>query len=57
MQQLRISNDIEVSEFNKKFNTNYHSIMIKRNGSKYHAIVESDIKIKMYEKEVINYFN
>lgn len=57
MQQLRILNDIEVSEFNKKFNTNYHSIMIKRNGNKYHAIVESDIKIKMYEKEVINYFN
>lgn len=54
--QLRILNEKEIEEFNKKYNTNYHSIHIKKQGKRYFAIVECDVKIKMYEKEVLNYF-
>lgn len=57
MCRLRLLNDKEIEEFNNKHNTNYNSIMIKQCGKKYYAIVECDIKIKMYEKEVYQYFN
>lgn len=56
MYQTRILNSREVEEFNDKYNTSYSSIVIKQQGKKYYAIVECDVKIKMYEKEVINYF-
>lgn len=56
MYRTRILNDKEVEEFNKKYNTNYSSIMIKQENKKYYAIVECDVKIKMYPKEVLNYF-
>lgn len=56
MYRLRILNDKEIEEFNNKYNTNYLSIMIKQESRSYYAIVDCDIKIKMYPKEVINYF-
>lgn len=56
MYKLRILNEKEIEDFNNKYNTNYSSIMIKQENRKYYAIVECDIKIKMYEKEVIDYF-
>ncbi len=56
MYQTRILNDREIEEFNKKYNTSYTSILIKQENKKYYAIVECDVKIKMYEKEVLNYF-
>lgn len=56
MYQTRILNKKEVEGFNDKYNTNYSSILIKKESKKYYAIVDCDIKIKMYEKEVIDYF-
>lgn len=56
MYRLRILNEKEIEEFNNKYNTNYSSIMIKQENKNYFAIVDCDIKIKMYPKEVINYF-
>lgn len=56
MYRTRILDEKEVEEFNNKYNTNYSSIMIKQKNRKYYAIVDCDIKIKMFEKEVINYF-
>ncbi len=56
MYQTRILNEKEIEEFNKKYNTHYSSILIKQENKKYYAIVECDVKIRMYEKEVINYF-
>lgn len=56
MYRTRILNEQEVEEFNDKYNTNYTSIMIKQENKKYYAIVECDVKIKMREKEVLNYF-
>lgn len=55
MYRLRILNEKEVEEFNNKYNTNYTSIMIKQENKKYYAIVDCDVKIKMYEKEVLDY--
>lgn len=56
MYRTRVLNEKEVEEFNTKYNTNYSSILIKQENKKYYAIVDCDIKIKMYEKEVLNYF-
>lgn len=57
MQQIRILNKKEISEFNTKYNTSYSSILIKQENKNYYAILDCDVKIKMYEKEVLNYFN
>lgn len=57
MYQTRILNEKEVENFNYKYNTNYTSIMLKQENKKYYAIVECDIKIKMYKKEIYQYFN
>lgn len=56
MFQTRILSKKEVEEFNDRYNTNYTSILIKQENKKYYAIVDCDIKIRMYEKEVLNYF-
>lgn len=56
MYRLRILNEKEVEEFNNKYNTNYSSILIKQENKNYFAIVDCDVKIRMYEKEVIDYF-
>ncbi len=56
MYRTRILNEKEIEEFNNRYNTNYTSILIKQENRKYYAIVECDVKIKMYEKEVLNYF-
>lgn len=55
MLKLRILNEKEIKEFNNKYNTDYNSIMIKQENKKYYAIVDCDVKIKMYEKEVLGY--
>lgn len=56
MYQTIILNEQEIKEFNQKYNTNYSSIVLKQENKKYYVIVECDIKIKMYEKDVIDYF-
>ena len=56
MYQIRILSDKEIEEFNDKYNTNYSSILIKQENKNYFAIVDCDVKIRMYEKEVIDYF-
>lgn len=56
MYQTRILNEDEVKEFNQKYNTNYSSIILKQENKKYYAVADCEIKIKMYEKEVIDYF-
>ncbi len=56
MYRTRILNEKEVEEFNNKHNTHYSSILLKQENKKYYAIVECDVKIKMYEKEVVDYF-
>lgn len=56
MYRLRILNEKEIEDFNNKYNTNYSSILIKQENKNYFAIVDCDIKIKMYPKEVIDYF-
>ena len=56
MNQLRVLNEKEVQEFNYKYNTNYQSIIIKKNNNNYQAIFDCSTKMKMYPKEVANYF-
>lgn len=55
MLKLRILNEKEIEEFNNKYNTNYNSILIKQENKKYYAIVDCDVKIRMYPKEVLDY--
>lgn len=56
MYRTRILNEKEIEKFNNKYNSKYSSILIKQENKKYYAIVECDIKIKIYEKDVIDYF-
>lgn len=56
MYQTRILNEKEIQEFNNKYNTNYQSIIIRKRNNSYQAILDCSKKIKMYPKEVLNYF-
>ena len=56
MYQTRILNEQEIEEFNKIYNTNYQSIIIKKRNKNYQAILDCSKKMKMYPKEVTNYF-
>lgn len=57
MQRTKILNTEEVKEHNKKYGTKLYSIMIQQIGDNFFAIVDCDIKIKLYKKEALNYFN
>ncbi len=57
MQRVRILNRREVEEINKLYNTSLYSIMIKQENDNYYAIVDCDLKIKVFRKEVEKYFN
>lgn len=56
MQRTYILNKAEVEEFNRIYNTNLYSIMIQQVGNQYYAILDCDIKKKIYEKEAMRYF-
>ncbi len=56
MQKTYILSKREVEEINKLYNTNLYSIMIKQVGNKYYAILDCDIKRKIYKKEAMKYF-
>ncbi len=51
-----ILNEKQVAEYNKTYNTNLTSIMIVQYKNKYYAILDCDIKKKIYKKEALNYF-
>lgn len=57
MQKTYILSRIEVEEINKFYNTNLYSIMIQQIGNKYYAVLDCDIKRKIYKKEALKYFN
>lgn len=57
MQKVRILNRKEVEEINKLYNTSLYSIMIKQENDNYYAIIDCDLKIKVFRKEVEKYFN
>lgn len=57
MYRACILNHIQVVEFNQIYNTNLTSIIIKQVGNKYYAILDCDIKKKIYKKEALKYFN
>lgn len=56
MQRTYIFNKAEVEEFNRIYNTNLYSIMIQQVGNQYYAILDCDIKKKIYKKEAMRYF-
>lgn len=53
--QLRILNDEEIKEFNKNYNVNFKSVMIKQENNKFYAILDCALKIKIYKSEAIKY--
>ncbi len=57
MYRACILNEKQVEEFNKIYNTNLTSIIIKQAGNQYYAILDCDIKKKIYKKEALKYFN
>lgn len=57
MQKTYILSKREVEEINKLYNTNLYSIMIQQIGNKYYAVLDCDIKRKIYKKEALKYFN
>ena len=52
---MRILNEKEINEFNKNYNTDFKSIMIKQSGNKYYAIFDGIKKIKIYKNEAMKY--
>lgn len=56
MQKTYVLSKREVEEINKLYNTNLYSIMIQQVGNKYYAILDCDIKKKIYKKEALKYF-
>lgn len=57
MQRTYILSKEEVEKINELYNTNLYSIMIQQVGNKYYAILDCDIKRKIYKKESLKYFN
>lgn len=57
MHRTYILDNQEVKEFNKKYNTNFYSIMVKQENTKFYAILDCDLKVKLYRKEALSYFN
>lgn len=57
MYRTCILNEQQVAEFNQVYNTNITSIIIQQKGNKYYAILDCDIKKKLYEKEALKYFD
>lgn len=57
MYRTCILNHKQVAEFNQVYNTDLTSIMIQQVGNKYYAILDCDIKRKIYKKEALKYFN
>lgn len=57
MQRTYILSKEEVEKINELYNTNLYSIMIQQLGNKYYAILDCDIKRKIYKKEALKYFN
>lgn len=56
MYRTCILNHKQVAEFNQVYNTNLTNVMIQQVGNKYYAILDCDIKQKIYKKEAIKYF-
>lgn len=56
MQRTYILSKEEVEKINELYNTNLYSIMIQQVDNKYYAILDCDIKKKIYEKEALKYF-
>lgn len=56
MYRTCILNHKQVAEFNQVYNTNLTNVMIQQVGNKYYAILDCDIKRKIYKKEALKYF-
>lgn len=56
MYRACILNHKQIAEFNKIYNTNLTSIIIQQKGNKYYAVLDCDIKKKIYKKEALKYF-
>lgn len=55
MYRTKILNKKEISEFNANYNVDFYSILIKQENNKYYAIVDCDLKIKIYKREALKY--
>lgn len=56
MYRACILNQEQVAEINRVYDTNLTSIIIKQVGNQYYAILDCDIKKKIYKKEAEKYF-
>lgn len=57
MYQMRILNKEEVKEFNKNYGVDFDSVMIKQEGNKFYAILDLDLKVKIYKSEAMRYLD
>ena len=55
MYRTYILNEEELLEFNKNYNVNFISVLIKQENNKYYAIVDCDLKLKIYKREALKY--
>ena len=52
---MRILNKEEIKEFNKNYSVDFESVMIKQEGNKFYAILDCDLKVKLYKSEAMRY--
>lgn len=55
MYQMRILNKEEIKEFNKNYSVDFYSVIIKQEKNKFFAILDCDVKVKLYKNEAMRY--
>lgn len=56
MYRTHILNNNELIEFNKNYGVDFKSVIIKQEKNKFYAILDCDLKVKLYRKEATKYF-
>ena len=57
MYRTHILNNNELIEFNNNYSVDFKSVMIKQEKNSFYAILDCDLKVKLYKKEALKYFS
>ena len=57
MYRMCILNKTQLKEFNKNYSVDFQSVMIKQEKNVFYAILDCDLKVKLYKKEALKYLD